>query len=114
MSHRFISFSLYILGFMGFVMSLKRGYLKQQFGLFCWVHMSLLLIVVSRLVALPSIALRGSNDLLQPLHRKQHPRRHDLVLGARIAGHLQRLLRVYLGRHVRPHPAVQALAQEDR
>jgi len=28
-------------------MSLKKGYLKQQFGLFCWVHMSLLLIVVS-------------------------------------------------------------------
>ncbi|KAJ3557870.1 hypothetical protein NM688_g1235 [Phlebia brevispora] len=47
MSHRFISFSLYTLGFMGFVMSLKRGYLKQQFGLFCWVHMTLMLIVVS-------------------------------------------------------------------
>lgn len=31
-------------------MSLKKGYLKQQFGLFCWVHMTLLLIVVSRLV----------------------------------------------------------------
>ncbi|KIP06990.1 hypothetical protein PHLGIDRAFT_435854 [Phlebiopsis gigantea 11061_1 CR5-6] len=46
-NHRFISFSLYILGFVGFVMSLKRGYLKQQFGLFCWVHMTLLLIVVS-------------------------------------------------------------------
>jgi phosphatidate cytidylyltransferase len=39
---------LYTIGFMGFVMSLKKGYLKQQFGLFCWVHMSLLLIVVSR------------------------------------------------------------------
>ena len=52
MSHRFISFSLYILGFMGFVMSLKRGYLKQQFGLFCWVPMSLLFIVVSRSVPL--------------------------------------------------------------
>ncbi|KAJ3515244.1 hypothetical protein NLJ89_g1885 [Agrocybe chaxingu] len=46
-NHRMISFTLYIIGFMGFVMSLKRGYLKQQFGLFCWVHMSLLLIVVS-------------------------------------------------------------------
>jgi len=29
-------------------MSLKKGYLRRQFGLFCWVHMSLLLIVVSR------------------------------------------------------------------
>jgi len=47
-NHRIISFTLYTFGFMGFVMSLKRGYLKQQFGLFCWVHMSLLLIVVSR------------------------------------------------------------------
>ncbi|KAF9465042.1 cytidylyltransferase family-domain-containing protein [Collybia nuda] len=46
-NHRMISFILYTIGFMGFVMSLKKGYLKQQFGLFCWVHMSLLLIVVS-------------------------------------------------------------------
>ncbi|KAI0066170.1 hypothetical protein BV25DRAFT_1821061 [Artomyces pyxidatus] len=46
-NHRIISFTLYTIGFMGFVMSLKKGYLKQQFGLFCWVHMSLLLIVVS-------------------------------------------------------------------
>lgn len=38
---------LYTIGFMGFVMSLKKGFLKQQFSLFCWVHMSLLLIVVS-------------------------------------------------------------------
>jgi len=43
-----ISFTLYIIGFMGFVMSLKRGSLKQQFGLFCWVHMTLLMVVVSR------------------------------------------------------------------
>ncbi|KAH9948947.1 phosphatidate cytidylyltransferase, partial [Amylocystis lapponica] len=46
-NHRIISFTLYTIGFMGFVMSLKRGYLKQQFGLFCWVHMTLLLVVVS-------------------------------------------------------------------
>lgn len=47
-NHRFISFSLYTIGFMGFVMSLKKGYLKQQFGMFCWVHMSLMMLVVSR------------------------------------------------------------------
>jgi len=46
-NHRIISFTLYTIGFMGFVMSLKKGYLKQQFGLFCWVHMTLLLIVIS-------------------------------------------------------------------
>jgi len=46
-NHRMISFTLYVIGFMGFVMSLQKGYLKQQFGLFCWVHMTLLMIVVS-------------------------------------------------------------------
>ncbi|XP_006461123.1 hypothetical protein AGABI2DRAFT_70290 [Agaricus bisporus var. bisporus H97] len=46
-NHRMISFTLYVIGFMGFVMSLKKGFLKQQFGLFCWVHMTLLMIVVS-------------------------------------------------------------------
>lgn len=39
---------LYVFGFMGFVASLKKQYLRQQFGLFGWVHMSLLVIVVSR------------------------------------------------------------------
>ncbi|EPQ57213.1 hypothetical protein GLOTRDRAFT_39235 [Gloeophyllum trabeum ATCC 11539] len=46
-NHRFISFILYTIGFVGFVSSLQRGHLKRQFGLFCWVHMTLLMIVVS-------------------------------------------------------------------
>ncbi|KAF8306314.1 hypothetical protein DL93DRAFT_2088752 [Clavulina sp. PMI_390] len=46
-NHRFISFMLYTIGFVGFVGSLKRRYLKHQFGLFGWVHMSLLVLVVS-------------------------------------------------------------------
>jgi len=45
--HRFISFSLWTLGFVWFVTTLKRDTLRRQFGLFCWIHMSLLLIVVS-------------------------------------------------------------------
>ncbi|EST05794.1 Phosphatidate cytidylyltransferase [Kalmanozyma brasiliensis GHG001] len=45
--HRFLSFMLYVFGFMAFVSNLKRRNLKYQFGLFCWVHMSLLLIVFS-------------------------------------------------------------------
>ncbi|MCO5589954.1 hypothetical protein L7F22_043923 [Adiantum nelumboides] len=45
--HRFLSFMLYIFGFMAFVSGLQRDNLKHQFGLFCWVHMSLLLIVYS-------------------------------------------------------------------
>ncbi|CAE6513726.1 unnamed protein product [Rhizoctonia solani] len=46
-NHRFISFMLYTMGLVGFVGSLKREFLKQQFGLFCWVHMTLLIVVVS-------------------------------------------------------------------
>ncbi|KAJ7202283.1 phosphatidate cytidylyltransferase [Mycena pura] len=45
-NHRIISFTLYTIGFVGFVMSLQK-HLKQRFGLFCWVHMSLLIIVFS-------------------------------------------------------------------
>ncbi|GHJ84596.1 hypothetical protein NliqN6_0998 [Naganishia liquefaciens] len=46
-NHRFISFMLYIFGFMAFVANLQKQYLRQQFALFCWVHMTLLVIVVS-------------------------------------------------------------------
>jgi phosphatidate cytidylyltransferase len=45
--HRFLSFMLYIIGFLGFVLGLKRTNLKHQIGLFSWVHMSLLLTVYS-------------------------------------------------------------------
>ncbi|KAK0554386.1 phosphatidate cytidylyltransferase [Tilletia horrida] len=45
--HRLLSFLLYTFGFVAFVSGLKRANLKRQFGLFCWVHMSLLLIVFS-------------------------------------------------------------------
>jgi phosphatidate cytidylyltransferase len=62
-NHRFISFMLYVFGrlvpsileytltnipgFMGFVASLKKHYLQRQFSLFGWVHMTLLVVVVS-------------------------------------------------------------------
>ncbi|KAH8929406.1 hypothetical protein BT69DRAFT_1307084 [Atractiella rhizophila] len=42
--HRFISLILYVIGFVSFVGSLKRGQLRRQFGLFCWIHMTLLYI----------------------------------------------------------------------
>jgi len=34
-------------GFVSFVANLERSQLRRQFGLFGWIHMSLLLIVVS-------------------------------------------------------------------
>ncbi|KAK3389581.1 cytidylyltransferase family-domain-containing protein [Podospora didyma] len=44
--HRFISFVLYVFGFVFFVGSLKTGHLKFQFSQFAWTHMALFLIVV--------------------------------------------------------------------
>jgi phosphatidate cytidylyltransferase len=44
--HRFISFILYIIGFVFFVVSLKKGHYKFQFTQFAWTHMALYLVVV--------------------------------------------------------------------
>lgn len=43
--HRFISFSLYIAGFVGFVFSLVKKHYVKQFTLFGWTHVTLLIIV---------------------------------------------------------------------
>jgi phosphatidate cytidylyltransferase len=43
--HRFISFVLYVFGFVFFVASLKAGHYKFQFTNFAWTHMALYLIV---------------------------------------------------------------------
>ncbi len=44
--HRFISFVLYVIGFVFFVANLRAGHLKFQFTNFAWTHMALYLIVV--------------------------------------------------------------------
>ncbi|KIW22398.1 uncharacterized protein PV07_12287 [Cladophialophora immunda] len=44
--HRFISFMMYIFGFMSFVASLRKNYYRFQFAQFAWTHMALYLIVV--------------------------------------------------------------------
>ena len=43
--HRFISFCLYIIGFLWFVLSLKKKYYMRQFSLFAWTHVTLLIVV---------------------------------------------------------------------
>ncbi|GFR14063.1 phosphatidate cytidylyltransferase, photoreceptor-specific [Trichonephila clavata] len=43
--HRFISFSLYIIGFVWFVLSLVKKYYMKQFSLFAWTHVTLLIVV---------------------------------------------------------------------
>ena len=44
--HRFISFMMYIFGFVFFVTSLKKGQYRVQFAQFAWTHMALYFIVV--------------------------------------------------------------------
>ncbi|KAI9696787.1 MAG: hypothetical protein M1836_005149 [Candelina mexicana] len=44
--HRFISFMLYVFGFVFFVGSLQKGHYRFQFTQFAWTHMALYLIVV--------------------------------------------------------------------
>ncbi|KAM0795766.1 phosphatidate cytidylyltransferase [Usnea florida] len=44
--HRFISFMLYVIGFVFFVASLEKGHYRFQFTQFAWTHMALYLIVV--------------------------------------------------------------------
>jgi phosphatidate cytidylyltransferase len=44
MHHRFISFVLYVIGFVLFVANLKKGHYKFQFSQFAWTHMTLLLV----------------------------------------------------------------------
>lgn len=43
--HRFISFSMYLAGFVAFVLSLKKTYYLKQFTLFGYTHLALLMIV---------------------------------------------------------------------
>lgn len=44
--HRFLSFMLYVFGFVFFVATLKKGHYKFQFTQFAWTHMALYLLVV--------------------------------------------------------------------
>ncbi|CAK9300647.1 unnamed protein product [Gordionus sp. m RMFG-2023] len=44
--HRFISFTLYIIGFVLFVLSLKKKFYMKQFSLFAWTHVTLMIIVI--------------------------------------------------------------------
>ena len=44
--HRLLSFSLHCFGFIWFVLSLERKHSRQQFALFMWIHVTLLVVVV--------------------------------------------------------------------
>ncbi|CDH10282.1 probable CDS1-CDP-diacylglycerol synthase [Zygosaccharomyces bailii ISA1307] len=44
-NHKFVCYCLYLLGFVVFVCSLRKGFLKWQFASLCVTHMTLLLVV---------------------------------------------------------------------
>lgn len=46
MHHKFISYCMYVTGFVGFVASLRKGSLKFQFAQLCVTHMTLLLVIL--------------------------------------------------------------------
>eukprot|EP01147_Barroeca_monosierra_P006398 gene6398-9309_t len=54
-NHRFIAFSLYLFGFVTFVLSLKKGFYLFQFVQFGWTHLSLLVIASASVLIMRSI-----------------------------------------------------------
>ncbi|GAB0094580.1 Phosphatidate cytidylyltransferase [Sergentomyia squamirostris] len=53
--HRFLSFSLYCVGFMWFVLSLVKKYYLKQFSLFAWTHIALLIVVTQSYLIIQNV-----------------------------------------------------------
>ncbi|CAG0906917.1 unnamed protein product, partial [Cyprideis torosa] len=53
--HRFISFCLYIIGFVWFVLSLVKRYYMRQFSLFAWTHVALLICVTQSYLIIQNV-----------------------------------------------------------
>lgn len=53
--HRFISFNLYCVGFVWFVLSLVKKYYMKQFSLFAWTHVALLIVVTQSYLIIKNI-----------------------------------------------------------
>lgn len=53
--HRFLSFCLYCIGFVWFVLSLVKKYYMKQFSLFAWTHVSLLIVVTQSYLIIQNI-----------------------------------------------------------
>ncbi|OWF40078.1 phosphatidate cytidylyltransferase, photoreceptor-specific-like isoform X1 [Mizuhopecten yessoensis] len=64
--HRFISFSLYIAGFVAFVCSLVKKHYLKQFTLFGWTHVTLLIVVTQSHLIMQNI-FEGLVWLLVPV-----------------------------------------------
>lgn len=54
-SHRFISFCLYLIGLIIFVLSLVKKYNTRQFHLFAWTHVAILITVLQSYLMIRNI-----------------------------------------------------------
>lgn len=59
-SHRFISYCLYIIGFIFFVMSIVKRHYARPFHLFAWAHVAILITVVQSYLIIRNI-FEGKN-----------------------------------------------------
>ena len=86
---------------MGFVASLKKNYLRRQFSLFGWVHMTLLVVILSSHFIVDNILEVRIHSVSPPLPLTFASIRghvgYDLVLGASLSCHLQRYICLCLG-----------------
>lgn len=53
--HDFLAFGFYALGILMFVLNLKQGLYRRQFGQFAWTHMTLMLVVVQSTLMISNI-----------------------------------------------------------
>ena len=53
--HRFLSFAMYCIGFVWFVLSLVKRYYLKQFNLFAWTHVALLILVTQSYLIIQNI-----------------------------------------------------------
>lgn len=60
--HRFISFCLYCIGFVWFVLSLVKKYYMKQFSLFAWTHVALLIVVTQSYLIIQNIFEGNQNN----------------------------------------------------
>jgi len=56
--HRLISFAMYIIGFVWFVLSLVKKYYLRQFSLFAWTHVALLCVVTQSYLIIQNLFQR--------------------------------------------------------
>ena len=59
--HRFISFTMYVMGFVWFVLSLVKKYYMRQFSLFAWTHVALLIVVTQSYLIIQVGTLASEN-----------------------------------------------------